>query len=947
MEFNVLGPVTVTAGSESLPIGGPKPRTVLAMLVSRAGQRVTIEFIAQALYGEDAPERSRRLVQTYVSSLRKVVGDVIVKDGTGWCLTVDRGDVDATRFEGIYESALTLEPEASSEALRDALLMWRGPPYADVDANGLLDGEIARLSELLISVQQARIDADLETGRQADLIGEIEGLLTEHPYQERFRAQHMIALYRAGRQSDALRSYRQLRELLVDELGVEPSAELQDLEQRILEQDDSLSGLARPTVDSLAPSLSNLPVPANSLIGREMDVERIRTMLLDHGLVTLTGVGGCGKTRLAIEVARRELPNHPQGAYFADLTLVSDGDEVAPAVASAVRLDVGGADALARIADYLADKKALLVLDNCEHVIDACADLVEAVLERGESPRVLATSRELLDVDGEVVHQVPSLETGGDDAAAVDLFEARAMALDPTFVLDDTNRATVAELCEHLDGMPLAIELAAARSAVMSPQELLDRIGDRFRVLSGGRRRGRQRQRTLEATLDWSYGLLEPDEQHLLATLGVFSGPLDTAAAAGVAGLDVHTATDQLESLIAKSLVVPVREYGVTSFRLLETVRAYALDVLHRSGAMEETRNRHLDHYLSALAATAKAAESSFGAGFAWDWSTTRSWLSSASNVNAAIDWAIVTWRYADAGEILITAESVWREQVAQGPILERLDRVLAETPPAGELRDRLLVAEISLAQTSDHTARLEAAIERATRSTNETIRWAGTMFSAARAVMTDPAETLRLTQPVDTPYESMGERERIRSYVHMLAGEYEEALALVRPFAGRDIHYLMDATIAAYMLMAGEPRAALELADPYSTTELIWQPFGLTGGLCHLALGDRDRAERKLLTEARVAALGRTRMVANSALVGLAALAHYDGETEWARDIVLQTGLSRTMANTGLARMVAGRIGLLDEVIRLQEEAWVTGAEDTTEFLEETLARWDARSDP
>ena len=255
MEFNVLGPVTVVDGADSLDIGGPKQRAVLAMLIAHAGRPVSADAMVEAVYAEDTSGRARRRIQTYVSTLRSVMGDVIAKERGGWSLRVDREAVDALRFEDMYESvrdAEDLAPEAVAEVLRDALALWRGHPYSDIETNGELDAETTRLRELRVAVQAARIDNDLAAGRHADLIGEIESLLVEHPYLERFRAHHMLALYRAGRQKEALRSYEQMRHLLVEELGVDPTEELRDLEHRILEQDESLRLTTRKVVQRKA-----------------------------------------------------------------------------------------------------------------------------------------------------------------------------------------------------------------------------------------------------------------------------------------------------------------------------------------------------------------------------------------------------------------------------------------------------------------------------------------------------------------------------------------------------------------------------------------------------------------------------------------------------------------------------------------------------------------------
>jgi predicted ATPase len=732
----------------------------------------------------------------------------------------------------------------------------------------------------------------------------------------------MLALYRAGRQSEALRSYKQMRELLLDELGVDPSPELRDLEQRILEQDDSLLLTAErsTSVRAAREVLSTLPVPATSLLGRQDEIGRTRAMLSDHRLVTLTGVGGCGKTRLAIAVAERELPTLEHGAYFADLSVVSTDDDVVLAVADAVRFRIGGGgDPRPRLLEHLADKQALVVLDNCEHVIGACAEFADAVLgQRGEW-RMLATSREHLDVDGEQVLQVPSLSVDG-DGAAVGLFEARALELNADFIFDDANRAIVGELCERLDGMPLAIELAAARSAVMSPTELLDRIDDRFRVLSPARRRSRQRRRTLEATLDWSYDLLDADEQHMFTTLGVFRGPFGVAATAAVAQVDVDVAIDLLESLIAKSLVVTANESGTTLFRLLETVRAYAEEHLKRNGALEAARDRHLEHHLVAV-------------GSAGD----ERWLELKPNFEAAIDRAIALDRHSDAVELLDAAGSLWHEDVSAQPTLDRLDIVAAALPQDSPLRERLRIPEMALALSLGDVRRRAIAAAAAAQASNDETRVAGLMDLANTSTMTDPDESLRLVEEAraiavfDGIYHAYADK--IKADVHMFAGEYENALALLQPHAGSG-WALMDASIAAVLLLDGRPSQALEMADGFSVMM----------GLCQLALDQHEIAERELMAEARSAALGREPLASNGALVGLAALVNHDGNVQWATDLIFGAVSQRMLVMNALARMVAEQIGVRDELVPRQEAATTTDVEDATVLLRETLARWDTQ---
>ncbi len=350
-----------------------------------------------------------------------------------------------------------------------------------------------------------------------------------------------------------------------------------------------------PALRVVPPQLIRLPAPANLLVGQERVVRSIRGALLDHRLVTLSGVGGAGKTRVALEVGEEEIPHFPDGVVFVDLAAVADPDEVPAAVLAAANITVGPEETPAEaVVRFVSDRQVLVILDNCEHVIDDAAELVESVLAARTDTRVLATSREMLDVDGEQVVQVPSLDTtpGG---AAVRLFLDRANAVGAGL---DPEDPTVAEVCEHLDGMPLAIELAAARTATMTPAELLARLDDRFSLLTraGRRRRGHSRQRTLEATIDWSYGLLTPDEQALFRACSVFDDAFDLEDACGVADIDPVDGADLVASLAARSLLVVTHTDMGARYRLLETLRAYGEQKLVDHDETRTTRRRLIDH---------------------------------------------------------------------------------------------------------------------------------------------------------------------------------------------------------------------------------------------------------------------------------------------------------------------------------------------------------------
>jgi predicted ATPase/class 3 adenylate cyclase len=396
--------------------------------------------------------------------------------------------------------------------------------------------------------------------------------------------------------------------------------------------------------------LSNLPVRPTRLIGRENDVSRVRQLLSTSRLVTVTAVGGSGKTRVAIAVGEAELSHRTAGVWFVDLTGVMNGGDVLPAIAKAVGLTLQAGDPTDQVIGYLTDKASLVILDNCEHVIEACADFSERFLRVGGEAVMLATSREALDVEGERTMVLGSLPSDGPDSPGVQLFVDRATAIDPGFELTDTNADTVAALCTRLDGMPLAIELAAARVPVMTPAELLVGLDDRFQLLSGGRRR--QRQRTLAATLDWSYDLLDADEQGVFRALGVFVDGFDIDAVAAVTKASRTAARAVIEQLVAKSLVVRTEGHEPARFGLLETVKAYAEDRLVDVGNAAEVRQSHLDyfHRLACVYGRTVFGEMRLGVRLRPE----------RSNLTTAFEWAASTGQWIAAGELVVGSSTAY-----------------------------------------------------------------------------------------------------------------------------------------------------------------------------------------------------------------------------------------------------------------------------------------------
>ena len=472
---------------------------------------------------------------------------------------------------------------------------------------------------------------------------------------------------------------------------------------------------------------SNLPVLANRLIGRDDDVRTVRSLLAEHRLVTLMATGGTGKTRLAIEVADQELPHWNDGVWFVDLTKAANDDDVAAEVARGIGLEIEGGDVAARVAAFVGGRSMLIVLDNCEHVIDACAELVEAILTERGSSKVLATSREWLDIAFERVYQVPSLGTD-DDGAAVKLFIERARASNPAFEADD--RALIAQVCVRLDGMPLAIELAAARVSVLPLDQLLEGLSDRFRLLSGGRRR--QRGRTLEATIDWSYDLLEPDEQGFFRRLGVFLGSFDIAAAASVTDTSLAAATDLIEVLLARSLVASAPEWP-GRFQLLETLKAYAEDRLVDAGEAESIRERHAQCFTELV-----RVESPFEL---TDRRRAFRVLADLSNLVAAADWLEAERRWDELAPLLAPLSLI--DYTTASTWVKRLQRCIEHVgDPA--LIDHLRHAEAHAAAHAGAWSTAYAAARAMRTSANARTAAFGHLFRSIGMVYVDPPRAMQ-----------------------------------------------------------------------------------------------------------------------------------------------------------------------------------------------------------
>jgi predicted ATPase len=602
----ILGALEVhDDGGAPVAVAGTRLRGLIARLALAGGQPVSTGALADAVWDCAPPAELANALQTLVSRARRALGGAatVEQSAAGYRLAVVPDDVDALRFE-----RLVAEGDVAG-----ALALWRGPALAD--AGDFAAPFARRLEELRLEATVTFLTRELDGGRAAARAVELEALVARHPLHEKLTGLLMRALAGTGRQADALAAYAALRTRLADELGIDPGPQLRAVHLEVLR--------GEITVPPAARARTNLRAQLTSFVGREDEVARVRKSLNSYRLVTLVGPGGAGKTRLAAEVAAGARDdaadgapggNWPDGVWMAELASVTDAADVPKAVLGSIGLResrllpdgmqrVSSRDARTRLLEGLADARALLVLDNCEHLIDACAHLADALLAHGPGLRIVATSREPLGITGESLFVVPPL----DEAPAVRLFDDRAAAVSPNFTLDGETRPLVTDIVNRLDGLPLAIELAAARLRTLPLAEISRRLHDRFRLLTGGSRTALPRHRTLRAVVEWSWELLAPAERLLAMRFSVFPAGATPAAVAAVcagsgfagAELAASEADELLSSLVDKSLLQPLADG--TRVRMLETIREYGAEKLAARGEAGELRQRHAEHYTALM----------------------------------------------------------------------------------------------------------------------------------------------------------------------------------------------------------------------------------------------------------------------------------------------------------------------------------------------------------
>jgi predicted ATPase/DNA-binding SARP family transcriptional activator len=896
LEIRLLGPFEVVAGGCQVDVSGSKRHALLALLALHRGRVLGVDELIDALWDADLPASPRNALQHHVARLRPVLGqETIVASDDGYAL-VDAA-VDALDFEELLgEARLALregDAAAGAEAVALALGLWRGPALQGLTDTTWFRGEARRLEALRVDALEEQFEAALALGEHREIVSALRAAVEENPFRERLWGQLMLALYRSGRQADALGTFQEARGVLAQELGLEPGPDLQRLQVAILGHDPTVA-----PVHGAQRRHGNLPARATSFVDREEELAQVVELLREHRLVTLTGPPGVGKSRLALEVARSLEPEPAGGTWLVDLTRAARTADVVRLTANAVA--ARGRDPLARVIARLRDAEAILLFDACEHVLEEAARVVSAVLDACRNVRVLATSREVLHLAAEArLHVEPlrlpvSGSTDGAGSPAVQLFAARAQAARPGFELDSEAVRLAAEITRRVDGLPLAIALAAARVNVLGLGELLSIVERRLPLLD--ERSAEPSRAALRGLVEWSYELLHSDEKTLLHHLAVHRGGASRPSLLAMAAkhdLDEATVTYLLGALVDKSIVsvsFPERE---ARYDLLDTVRDYALERLAEGGGLAAVREAHAQHF----ATLADAARTELRG---LDW---QAWMRRLELEHDNL-WVALTYAR-EAPDPPVTARLGaglgWyfgtAERVSEGRAFIEAALASAEEEAPLPLRVEMLGYVCYLATEEGD---LEAAVEAGERG-------------------------LALATAADAPWETAIVRLAL-AFAHDRAGPHERAVALAEE-ARHAFEALGDTWGAASSALTGAV-GALVAGDTATATNLTAEAVRLHGdydvGAIPAALLQALLAERRGDADASAAAyrraLERSELAgftehASFALSGLGSIAFADGnigeaETKYRRALALGEAASAPWlvahAQARLAQVVA-----------------------------------------